>query len=141
MSPKETVPPISAGQMERVRIVSDSELYPEAVRFVAGQKRLPRAAQIAGLLQFSQDWPEWFKFVKHQYDRKTHGDIDFYTALNKWNLEFPKRVKDWKLSDVTEGSAAKRIVDHLCSLLVAEFAQHLAAECGYQRFLRKEKNG
>jgi hypothetical protein len=138
MTAKDAV--LSPVQMDRIRALSDTELYPEAVRFVAHQSRLPKPSQMAGLVQFGQDWADWNKFVKHQCDRKTHEDGEFYAALNKWNQDFQKRLKEWKLSTVTEGPDAKKIMEHLCNLLIGEFAQHLAAECGYQRVLRKEQH-
>ncbi len=116
----------------RVRILSDDVLYPEASDFVRQhcQDRVPKSAQIHGLLQFSQSWEEWQSFVNHQKEREGHPDREFYRALAKWNENCRKRAKEeWNfLSPGLTKAETNRQLSLICGLLVAEFAQHLAAE-------------
>ncbi|MDP2859268.1 MAG: hypothetical protein Q8P50_15030 [Bacillota bacterium] len=115
-----------------MRILSDDVLYPEASDFVRQhcQDRVPKPAQIHGLLQFSQSWGDWQSFVNHQKEREGHPDREFYHALARWNENCRKRAKEeWNLvSSGPTKAETNRQLSLVCGLLVAEFVQHLAAE-------------
>lgn len=133
-------------QLQKVWLLSDTVLYPEAVAFMRKLVEehdcnpLP-ASQVAGLLNVAESarYDELNRFVLHQRDRNwppSKSDIKtFYTALEeKLSLMQRKRLKDeFHLLMDTAGRSASDIrqeFDALMALLAREFIQHLLAENG-----------
>ena len=119
---------------DRIRILSDNELYEAAQDFVRqNEGRLPDHSQVQALLQFSQSWSDWTAFVKHQGSKTSHGDREFYSKLDRWNKALPENLLNWGL--LPEGLTKKERAaksERLLGLIIAEFAQHLAAEVLFQ---------
>ena len=140
MSRTESPKKLSKEHLAIVREMSDRELYPEAVAFVAKNcpDRLPRPAQLQGCLQFSQDIKDWTDFVRNQVERPSHADVEFYRAIRNWNQGLTKRLQALKLTEGQPPADAKKTLDALASAVAGEFVRHLVAECRYQDKLRRE---
>jgi len=133
-------------QLQKIWLLSDIVLYPEAVSFmrklVQDQECDPLpTSQVAGLLNIAESaqYDELYRFLVHQRDRNwppSKRDIKtFYTALEEvLSLMQRKRLKDEfhllvdergrSVSDIRQETAA------LMALLAREFIQHLLAENG-----------
>jgi hypothetical protein len=137
---------LSAAQMQKIWLLSDTVLYTEAVAFMRKLVReqdcypLP-ASQVAGLLNMagSAKYDELRRFVVHQRDRDwppSKRDIKtFYSALEETlSLMQRKRLKDeFHLLTSEQGRAVNEMrqeVDELMAEVAREFIQHLAAENG-----------
>jgi len=130
---------LSNEQYNKIRLLSDTVLYSEAVdfvrRFVQEHSSLPKT-QSNGLLNIAQpnNYPELISFVRHQRDRDwPPGKLDikeFYTALDKELVRLQRRVKEEFL--LTSSGLSRKLAseeeNELMGLLVREFIQHLAAE-------------
>lgn len=137
---------LSNMQLQKVYLLSDTILYPEAVSFMhklvreQGCNPLP-TSQVAGLLNIAEavKYDELHRFVLHQRDRNwppSKRDIEtFYTALEEvLSLMQRKRLKDeFHLMPDMQGrnvSEVRQEVDELLGRLAREFIQHLVAENG-----------
>jgi len=133
-------------QLEKIWLLSDTVLYPEAVSFmrklVQDQECDPLpTSQVAGLLNVAESaqYDELYRFVVHQRDRNwppSKRDIKtFYTALEEvLSLMQRKRLKgEFHLLADEHGRSVSDIRqerDALMALLAREFIQHLLAENG-----------
>lgn len=133
-------------QLQKIWLLSDTVLYPEAVSFmrklVQDQECDPLpASQVAGLLNVAESskYDELYRFVVHQRDRdwpSSKRDIKtFYTALEQvLSLMQRKRLKDefHLLADERGRSVSdiRQEINALMALLAREFIQHLLAENG-----------
>ena len=133
-------------QLQKIWLLSDIVLYPEAVSFmrklVQDQECDPLpTSQVAGLLNVAESaqYDELYRFVVHQRDRNwppSKRDIKtFYTALEEvLSLMQRKRLKDeFHLLPDERGRSASDIRQEtaaLMALLAREFIQHLLAENG-----------
>lgn len=135
---------LATEQIEKIWLVSDTVLYPEAVTFIRKfvledeYNPLPNN-QSAGLLNIAEGakYADLYTLVVHQRDRNWSGskvDIKtFYTALEKYLAE----LKNHRLRDEfqlvtnrpTKSEAAAEI-DELMLRLARDFIQHLIAENG-----------
>jgi hypothetical protein len=137
---------LSNAQLQKIYLLSDTVLYPEAVSFMRklvqeqGCDPLPNS-QVAGLLSIAEAtrYDELHRFVLHQRDRDwppSKRDIKtFYTALEEvLSVMQRKRLKDefHMLPDIQGGNVieARQELDELMALLAREFIQHLVAENG-----------
>src|SRR6266566_6943689 len=137
---------LSNAQLQKIYLLSDTVIYPEAVTFIRklvqeqGCDPLP-TSQVAGLLNIAEavKYDELHRFVLHQRDRNwppSKRDIKtFYTALEEvLSLMQRKRLKDeFHLVTDESGRSASEIrqeSDALVALLAREFIQHLLAENG-----------
>ena len=134
----------SAEQLQKLWLLSDTVLYPEAVAFI---RRLAQdeecaplpASQVMGLLNVTNipRYSELDTFIKHQRDRDwTPSKLDikkFYTELEKILTAMNnKRIKDeFQLvpQDLSPRESSQQ-VDELMALLAHDFIQHLLAENG-----------
>ena len=131
-------------QLQKIWLLSDTVLYPEAVSFIHKLVRdqecdpLP-ASQVAGLFSIAESskYDELYRFVVHQRDRNwppSKRDIKtFYTALEEvLSIMQKKRLKDeFHLLTDTSGrnvNAIRQESAALMALLAREFIQHLVAE-------------
>lgn len=140
---------LSAAQLQKIWLLSDTVLYPEAVSFLHKLMReqecepLP-ASQVAGLLSIadSQKYDELYRYVVHQRERDwppARRDLKtFYTALEQvFSLMQRKRLKDeFHLLTAGSGEGGRSVseirqeADELMAVLAREFIQHLLAENG-----------
>ena len=134
----------SAEQLQKLWLLSDTVLYPEAIAFI---RRLVQdeecaplpASQVMGLLNVTNipRYSELDTFIKHQRDRDwTPSKLDikkFYTELEKILTAMKnKRIKDeFQLvpQDLSPRESSQQ-VDELMALLAHDFIQHLLAENG-----------
>jgi len=146
---------LSNAQLQKIYLLSDTVLYPEAVSFmrklVQEQECDPLpASQVAGLLSIAEAtrYDDLHRFVLHQRDRNwppSKRDIKtFYTALEEvLSLMQRKRLKDefHMLPDVQQRGVieARQELDELMARLAREFIQHLAAENGVLAVLKAEE--
>lgn len=132
----------TAEQLQRLWLISDSVLYPEAVNFIQRLvyddeiNPLP-LSQINGLFNISNSasYPDLLHFIKHQRDRnwsESKQDIKiFYTELEKLLTSIRnKRVRDEFQLVQAQGPArvVQQEMDDIMILLAREFIQHLLAE-------------
>lgn len=130
-------------QLQKVWLLSDTVLYPEAAAFIRKLVRdqecdpLP-TSQVAGLLNIAESlhYDRLYRFILHQRERNwppSKRDIKtFYTALEEvLSVMRRKRLKDeFRLLDGINAGELKQETDALMALLAREFIQHLVAENG-----------
>ncbi len=137
---------LSNAQLQKIYLLSDTVLYPEAVSFmrklVQEQECDPLpTSQVAGLLSIAEAtrYDDLHRFVLHQRDRNwppSKRDIKtFYTALEEvLSVMQRKRLKDefHMMPDIQGHSVieARQELDELMARLAREFIQHLVAENG-----------
>ncbi len=133
---------LSKEQLQKISLLSDTVLYPEAVVFIQRLVQeedcnpLP-TSQVTGLLSIAESskYDELYRFVVHQRERNwppSRSDIKkFYTELEKvLSLMQRKRLKD-EFRLVTDGLSAgdaRQEADMLMASLAHDFIQHLVAE-------------
>ena len=113
-------------QEAQLRLLSDEELYRQAMAFVQESGTIENK-QMSGLLEFSRSWKELEQFVNHQEGRdwgqpgksKKAYYKTFYTKLK----EQLKQLRSFIPSGLTEEEA-----DYFAGRLAREFIQHLVAE-------------
>ena len=132
---------ISEQEQAQVRLLSDNELYPQAIEFMKGIGKPLPANQVNGLLNVSLGctYGELKKFVDSQHQRKTWSPKDEHIR------EFYKRPVP-KIKDLEKASLAiiknrrenvsledKQAIN---MAVVREFIQHLLAENAYRSAMR-----
>lgn len=129
-------------QFRRLRYLSDTVLYPEAVAFIRRLvneqdcSTLP-ASQVIGLQNIANasSYKELNIFIIHQRDRNwpmSKSSIKtFYTELEKIFTTMKKRIKD-EFDLIEKGSDNKinQENEEFMVLLARDFIQHLIAENG-----------
>lgn len=130
--------PLTHEQFQKIWLISDTVLYPEAValmrRLIQVEHCRPLApSQINGLLQLAEgsSYTDIYSRVIHQRERNWAGikyDIKtFYIELEKALSEMcNQRLRD-DFHLITKTSTAQE-VEEIMSLLAREFIQHLLAE-------------
>jgi hypothetical protein len=129
-------------QLQKVWLLSDTVLYPEAVSFLSRLHAqdcnpLP-TSQINGLLNVaeSEQYHELESFIRHQRERNwppNKRDIKtFYTALEETlgTLRRKRLKEEFRLLDGVSASTLRQEEAALMALLAREFIQHLVAENG-----------
>lgn len=130
-------------QLQKVWLLSDTVLYPEAVSFIRRLVReqecnpLPNS-QVVGLLSIAESarYDELYRFVLHQRERNwppSKRDIKtFYTALEEvLGIMRRKRLKEeFHLLEGVSPGEVRQETDVLMALLASEFIRHLVAENG-----------
>lgn len=128
---------ITQKEEEKLYILSDTELYPQAVEFMRGIARKLPATQINGLLNVSlgnNSYDQLKRFADSQYKRSTWkpGERhipDFYRRLT---LKF-KDLEKYALTILNlrteKASAAEQ--EEMKMAVAREFIQHLLAENDY----------
>ena len=134
--------PLTTKQLEKISLLADTVLYPEAVAFIRQLVQeeecspLP-PSQVTGLLNIaaSSQYNELYTFVVHQRDRDwptLKSDIKkFYSALEKYlTLMQKRRLMDefGLVTDRPNTRDAKQESDGLMAALAYDFIQHLVAE-------------
>jgi hypothetical protein len=135
---------LSASQIEKIPLLSDTILYPEAVAFIRRMVRdedclpLP-TSQVMGLLNVAKafKYSELYEYIKHQRDRSwptSKSDIKkLYTDLEQLlTLMKNKRLKDdfHLTTEDLNPMETRQESDELMAQLAHDFIQHLVAENG-----------
>lgn len=127
---------ITEQEQKKIRLLSDTELYPQAVEFMHGVARQLPQTQINGLLNVSlaNSYHELEGFIEHQRTRTTwHREDthipDFYKRL----AQKLKQLESFALSLMKsrEGQSSQEDLQTLKMLLAREFIQHVLAENAY----------
>ena len=137
---------VTVEQAQKIRLLSDGELYRDAVDFVTQHDpSVITPAQLSGLQNAvgAGDWTEISDYITNRIKRSTLSDElhDFYQKLKKVLDELRERVEETQLvvKPKEMGRAQRRQVgaeiDRYAYLLAKEFIQHLVVECNYQRSL------
>jgi hypothetical protein len=135
---------LSKKQEQKIWLLSDTVLYPEAVAFI---RRLVNeeqgsplpTSQVKGLQSIAESYQydELYRFVTHQRDRDWPASKwsikTLYTNLEKdFTIMKNKRLKD-EFHLVSEGlhnQEARGEINALMAALAREFIQHMVAENG-----------
>jgi hypothetical protein len=136
---------ITEQEQEKIRLLSDTELYPQAVELMRGIAHELPQKQINGLLTVSlaNTYDQLQGFVDHQRDRKTWPSKErhipaFYRELGqklkKIELYVPSIMKS------RAGLPSRGDVQTLKMLLAREFIQHVLAENAYMGATRAFQN-
>lgn len=136
---------ITEKQQAKIRLLSDTELYPQAVVFMRGIGRPLPATQINGLLNVSlaNTYDQLERFIEHQRTRTTwrREDAhipDFYKRL----AQTLKQLEAYALSIMKSRAEQPSSEDMqtLKMLLAREFIQHVLAENAYMGATRAFQN-
>lgn len=134
----------STEQLQKIWVLSDRVLYPEAVAFlhrlIEEKECSPLAsAQVNGLLGVanSSNYAELMRYIKHQRERdwpeRKKDTKIFYEELEKvFTTMKNKRVKD-EFQLTSQGLSHREAmaeIDELMVVLTQDFIQHLIAENG-----------
>jgi hypothetical protein len=135
---------INEEQMRLIRVLSDTELYKQAIDFLNTEVEvnhqfeqrppLPNT-QINGLLNVAQanTYGELIDFIKHQRDRTWQGKNAhikiFYQDLERVLKEMPEFAKrEGLIPEDISIQKTREEIQKISGLLACEFIQHLAAE-------------
>lgn len=137
---------ITEQEQEKLRFLSDTELYPQAVQLMRGIARELPQKQTNGLLNVSlaNTYEELQGFVNHQRDRKTWPAKElhipaFYRALGPKLEEIGKKYIPLIMKARAE-QPSREDVRTLKMLLAREFIQHVLAENAYMGAIRAFQN-
>lgn len=129
---------ITEKEQEKIQLLSDTDLYPEAVEFMRSIGRPIPSTQINGLLNVSlaNTYDELNKFVEGQCKRTTwrrdqQHVPDFYRKL----LQKLKKIES-SIIKIRQEKPSQEDAQALKMLLAREFIQHLLAENAYMGTIR-----
>lgn len=132
---------ITEKQQVKIRLLSDSELYPQAVEFMHGIARALPSTQINGLLNVSlgSTYDQLQQFVEHQRERTTWRSSEqhipiFYRELAKKLKELERYIPS--IIKLGQEKPSREDEQALKMELAREFIQHLLAENGYMGAMR-----
>lgn len=135
---------ISEREQAKIRLLSDVELYTQAVEFMHGVARALPPTQINGLLNVSlaNTYVELEKFIEHQSARKWHPEDkhipDFYKRLTQKLKQL--EIHALSIMKARTGQPSQEDFQTLKMLLAREFIQHLLAENAYMGATRAFQN-
>ncbi|MFL5663653.1 MAG: hypothetical protein ACJ8BW_20275 [Ktedonobacteraceae bacterium] len=136
---------ITEHEQEKIRLLSETELYPQAVEFMHGIARQLPQTQINGLLNVSlaNTYDQLERFIERQRTRTTwrREDVhipDFYKRLS----QKLKQLEAYALSIMKSrtGQPSREDMQTLKMLLAREFIQHVLAENAYMGATRAFQN-
>src|SRR5579875_3074027 len=127
---------ITAEQQAKIRLLSDYELYPQAVQFMRNIARPLPSTQINGLLNVSlgSTYDQLLLFVEHQRDRTTWRNNEQHIPMFYRGLRQKLQALEDYLPSLYKLRAEKPLPEEVQALKMAlarEFIQHLLAENGY----------
>jgi hypothetical protein len=136
-------------EQKKIILLSDGQLYRDAVSFVSKQNPLRETqvtkSQLSGLENIvrSHSFAQILGYINHQLGRDTLNDDlrEFYQNLLPYLEGLPSMVEEHKFVSIPENPsrAARRElrekIDQYAYLMAKEFIQHLVAENNYQRSL------
>ena len=124
---------ISEQEQAQIRLLSDYELYPQAVELIKGIGRPLPATQINGLLNVSLGctYNELKSFVTFQHRRTTWGPKDQH--IHEFYRRLALKIEDLeKVSRTIAKNRHKEDEQAISMALAREFIQHLLAENAYR---------
>ena len=131
----------TAEQFQKIRLLSDGELYQLACDFVAKHGTIESNKQAVSLVMHTQDWGDLDRYVNNQAGRdwesqnKYAGYKQFFQDLKKQLSELQKKVEEeWFPPPPERDTKNKRKAwtHHFAILVAREFLQHLEAENFYR---------
>ena len=133
-------------QLQKICLLSDSELYEDAVEFVKPHRETKVSeTQLSGLQNAigAGDYNEIFRYIKNRLERSTTSAQlkNFYEELRDYLQRLPSKVEEARLvvipEDMTRAQSkqVKEEINFYAYLLATEYIQHLVAEYDYQRNL------
>lgn len=135
---------ITQKEQEKIRLVSDTELYPQAVTFMEGIAKALPATQINGLLNVSlgNTYDQLEEFVKSQIRRKTWKPSErhipeFYRRLGQKFKELEKYIP--AITSLRQEKISVMDKETMKMELAREFIQHLLAENDYMLITKKDQ--
>jgi hypothetical protein len=129
---------ISEQEQVRIRLLSDNELYPQAVEFMKNMGRPLPSTQINGLLNVSlaNTYDQLTLFVERQGARKTWRGNERHVE-EFYRTRFPAKLKQLEMyvpavTRFREEKASREDEQTIKMELAREFIQHLLAENAYK---------
>jgi hypothetical protein len=140
---------LTSEQREKIRLLSDDEMYRDAIAFAEKQEKIITyrqfGHQIQGLQEYARSFKELAAFVKHQRRRDWAGKSQsfeaFYTALHEYLNQLRGAVQEkygFVPDDLTHNETREQ-TEFFAGLLAHEFIQHLAAEMMWQAWQKEDK--
>lgn len=136
---------ITEQEQEKIRLLSDTELYQQAVEFMHGVARQLPQTQINGLLNVSlaNTYDELERFIERQHTRTTwrREDAhipDFYKRLTQKLKQLEAYAQS--IIKARVGQPSQKDMQTLKMLLAREFIQHVLAENAYMGATRAFQN-
>ena len=130
-------------QLQKICLLSDSELYEDAVKFVEPHRGAKVSkSQLSGLQNAigAGDSNEIFRYINNRLDRSTtRAQLKkFYEELRDYLQRLPRRFQEAGLVVKPENmtrAQSRQVNEDITYLLAKEYIQHLVAEYDYQRNL------
>lgn len=135
---------VTTEQVHKICLLSDGELYENAVNFVEiyySPKVLK--AQLSGLQNAvgAGDWNEMFRYIDNRLDRSTTAEDlkNFYQALKDSLNSLRSKVEEAQFvvkpekTTRAEERQVNKEIDRYAYLLAKEYIQHIVAEYNYRR--------
>lgn len=128
---------ISEKEQERIRLLSDTELYPQAVEFMQSIAGTLPSSQINGLLNvtLANTYQHLEEFIRHQYTRSTWKAQERHIPDFYHKLENKLKGIERSIAAITKERQEKPSREEqqtLKMLLAREFIQHVLAENAYK---------
>ena len=132
---------------QKIILLSDGQLYRDAMDFVSKHKPLPdlqvTKSQLSGLenIVHSHSFAQILGYINHQLGRDTLKDElrEFYQHLLPYLEGLRSMVEEHQFVSIPENASRaerrqlREKIDEYAYLLAKEFIQHLVAENNYQR--------
>lgn len=139
---------LSPEQRKNIRLLSDGEMYRDAISLANEQEEIIAyrqfGHQLSGLGEYARSFSELDEFVTHQVERDWEGKSQsfqgFYAALKGYLSDLRDDVQD-KYGFVPDGLTKRETreqIDFFAGLLAREFVQHLVAEMMWQAWQKEE---
>lgn len=137
---------VTTEQVHKICLLSDGELYENAVNFVEIYYS-PKVskAQLSGLQNTfgTGDWNEIFRYIDNRLDRSTTAEDlkNFYQALKDSLNSLRSKVEEAQFvvkpekTTRAEERKVNKEIDQYAYLLGKEYIQHIVAEYNYKRTL------
>lgn len=137
---------VTTEHVHKICLLSDGELYKNAVNFVQNYYS-PKVskAQLSGLQNAvgAGDWNEIFRYIENRLERSTtaEGLKNFYQALKDYLNSLSDKVEEARFvvrpekTTRAEERQVKKEIHRYAYLLGKEYIQHVVAEYNYQRTL------
>ena len=130
-------------QERKIRLLSDQELYNEAIDFAKTHRDVKVSkTQLSGIQNAvgAGDLDEIFRYIENRLKRSTTDELrDFYLGLKAYLTSLRQKVEEAQLVVIPERMKraeklqVKSEVKRFTHTLAQEFIQHLVAEYNYQR--------
>lgn len=128
---------ISQQEQERIRLISDNELYPQAVEFISKLSNALPSTQINGLLNVAlgNTYYQLHHFIKKQRERRWQNKEEYIRDFYNKLAAKLTNIETTCLPCITQSRTEKISPEDrqaICMALAREFIQHVLAENGYR---------